>query len=428
MGMTAIEKILARASGRPGVAAGEYVVAKIDRAMVTGEAFGELTSDAIGGKWPSDVVLDEVFDPEKVVVINEHQIPPFSTSIAEQYAACRKGVRKLGIRYFYDIGRGGICHQVFAEKGFARPGELVVGDDSHTCTYGAFGTASRGINLELPYILLTGETWFRVPPTIRFVMSGELPTGVFSKDIILAIAQTYGTEVGLERAVEFTGSLVCNMSIPARMTIANMGIEIGADFALFEADDKVIDYVKSRTNESFKPEFSDLDTEYEAEYEINVSTLTPKVACPHDVANVRDITEMVGTRIDQAFLGSCTNGRYEDLFVAARIFQGRKVHPDVRLIVTPASQEVYQLALQEGLIDIFHKAEALVTNATCGACAGNQLGVLGAGEVCIGSNNRNFRGRMGSPKAEVYIASPATVAASAIEGAIADPREYLQRP
>jgi len=426
MGMTIIQKILARASGRPEVAAGEYVVAKIDRVMVLGERLGGLVSEGVGSRWPNDIKLNKVFDPGKVVVINEHEVPPFNIVTAEQYAACRQGVKKLGIRHFFDIGRGGICHQVFAERGFARPGELVVGSDSHTCTYGAFNTAAQGIQYELPHILATGEAWFRVPPTVRFVINGELPTGVFSKDVILAIAGTYGVEVGLHRSVEFIGSTVRNMSISARMTIANMGIELGADFALFEADDKVIDFVRSRTDEPFVPVFSDSDAEYEAEYEINISALVPQIACPHHVGNVKDVTDVAGTKIDQAFLGSCTNARYEDLFIAAGILRGRKIHPDVRLIVTPASQEVYQAALRDGLINIFHEAEALVTDATCGACGGSQLGVIGAGEVCIGSHNRNFRGRMGSPDADIYLASPATVAASAIEGAIADPRKYLQ--
>ncbi|MFC2005338.1 3-isopropylmalate dehydratase large subunit [Chloroflexota bacterium] len=424
MGMTIIEKILARASGRPEVAPAEYIVAKIDRIMLPGERLGGFIEGL--GSWWTERKLDKVFDPEKVVVINEHEIPPFSVTTAQRYAACRMGVKKLGIQHFFDIGRGGICHQVFAEKGFALPGELVVGGDSHTCTYGAFNTASQGMQYDLPYVLTTGETWFRVPPTVRFLINGKLPAGVFSKDVVLAIAQTYGTEIGLQKSLEFTGSTIQEMSISARMTIANIGIELGADFALFEADKKVIDFVKSRTNEPFEPVFSDLDAEYEAEYEIDVSTLTPKVACPHHLGNVKDVTTVAGTKIDQAFLGSCTNARYDDLLIAAMILQGRKIHPDVRLIITPASQEVYQQALNEGLINTFLEAEALVTNATCGACGGSQLGILGAGEVCIGSHNRNYRGRMGSPDAEIYVASPATVVASAIEGAIADPRKYLQ--
>ncbi|MBA7687729.1 3-isopropylmalate dehydratase large subunit [subsurface metagenome] len=423
--MTMIEKILARASGRSKAAAGEYVVARVDRIMVLGERFGDLAIENVGSRWPGELILNKVFDPERVVVINEHQIPPFNIRTADEYAACRRGVKKLGVQHFFDIGRGGICHQVFSEKGFARPGELVVGSDSHTCTYGAFNAAAQAVGYDLPHVLASGETWFRVPSSIRFIINGELPTGVFSKDLILSIAGTYSTDIGLQRSVEFVGSTIRNMTISSRMTIANMGIEIGADFALFEADDKVIDFVKSHTDEGFEPVFSDPDAEYEAKYEIDASALTPKVACPHHVGNVKDVTDVAGTKIDQAFLGSCTNARYEDLSIAAKILKGRKIHPDIRLIVTPASQEVYRAALQDGLISIFHEADALVTNATCGACGGSQLGVLGRGEVCIGSHNRNFKGRMGSPEAEVYLASPATVAASAIEGTIADPRRYL---
>ncbi len=426
MGMTMIEKILARASGKAKVEPGEYVVAKIDRIMVVGELFGELTSDKMTVEWEKDIKLKKVFDPERVVVLLEHSIPPPNIPTADLYAACRQGVKKLGIKHFFDIARGGICHQVFAEYGFARPGELVVGTDSHTCIYGAFNVGSRGINYDLPYILSTGETWFRVPPSIRFKIEGRLPSGVYAKDVILAIGGIYSTDVGLGKSVEFIGSTVREMDISSRVTISNMSAEIGADFALFEADDKIINYVKSRTNEPFTPVFSDKDAKYESEYLMDVSGLTPKVACPHHVGNVKDVTAAAGTKIDQAFIGSCTNGSYDDLLIAANILRGKKIHPDVRLIITPASQEIYRAAIRDGLMDVFNEAEALVTHSTCGCCGGNQLGVLGAGEVCIGTNNRNFKGRMGSSEAEIYLASPATVAASAIEGVIADPRKYLK--
>ena len=424
--MTIAEKILARASGQSVVNAGQYVLANIDRVMVIGERMGELTGGPeVLSRWPKDIKLTKVWDADRIVVINEHVAPPDNVNVAEQYVNTRKAVKKFGIRNFFDIGRAGICHQVFCEHGFARPGELVVAPDSHTCTYGAFNVAARGINFELPYVLTFGHTWFRVPETIKIIIHGNLPKGVYSKDIILYIAGLYGSDFALYKSLEIVGSTVDKMSIASRMTIANMGVEIGAKFTLFEADKQVTDYVKQRSNEKFEPVFADKDAKYNKVIEIDVSTLEPQVACPHEVDNVNSVTSVIGKKIDQAFLGSCTNARYEDLEIAAYILKGRKVHPDVRLIITPASELIYIKAMNNGLFDIFKQAGALITHSTCGACAGLQLGVIGPNEVCIGSHNRNFKGRMGSKTSEIYLGSPATVAASSIEGVIADPRPYL---
>jgi 3-isopropylmalate/(R)-2-methylmalate dehydratase large subunit len=357
MGMTMAEKILSRASGRDSVKPGEIVMGKIDRVMIIGEIWPEILPllDQLGA--------DRLWDPGRVVVVHEHMAPPANVPIADAFVQSRKAVEKFGIRNFYDMGRSGICHQLFVEKGYALPGQLVVGTDSHTTTYGALNVASRGINQDLPYVLIRGELWFRVPETIRFEVSGKLPHGVMSKDVFLFLAGKYGTDVALYRSVEFVGPTAEEMSIASR---------------------------------------------------------------PHDVGNVKPVTEVEGIPIHQAFLGSCTNARYEDLEIAAQILKGRKIHPKVRLIVTPASQSIYKQALQKGLIDIFIDAEAVVTNPTCGACGGLHLGILGAGERCITSQNRNFKARMGSPDSELYLASPATVAASAIAGTIVDPRDYLR--
>ncbi len=425
MGMTIAEKILARASGKRKVLPGDYVVAKPDRIMVLGERIGELTATDINSRWPKDIKLESVSDPDRIVVISEHVIPPDNVHLAQLYHAARAGVKKLGIKNFFDIGRGGICHQVFSEKGFARPGELVVGSDSHTCTYGAFNTAARGINYELPYVLKTGATWFRVPETIKIVVNGELGKGVCSKDIILKIMALYGTEIALYKSVEFAGDTISALDVSSRMTMANMGVEMGAKFALFECDKKLEKFLSGLGIGGYESVVSDHDAEYDKVIELNVSDLEPQVACPHDLANTKDVSKVADTKIDQAFLGTCTNGRYDDLKIAADIIRGKKIHPDVRLVVTPASQEVYKQALEGGIIKVFMDADAVVTNATCGACAGLHLGVIGPGEVCIGTQNRNFKGRMGSDQAEVYLGSPATVAASALNGVITDPREYL---
>jgi 3-isopropylmalate/(R)-2-methylmalate dehydratase large subunit len=420
MGMTMAEKILARASGRDRVTPGEMVIANIDRLLVLGEDWQEVSPffDELG--------IKRVWNPDRVVVIHDHMVPPGNVPTADAYFESRQIVEKFGIRHFYDVGRSGICHQLFAEKGYALPGQLVVGTDSHTTTYGALNTASRGIVLDLLYVLVKGRLWFRIPETIRFEVNGKMPNGVMSKDLFLFIAGKYGTDLAIYKSVEFVGPTVEEMSISSRMTISNMGVEIGAKFLIFEVDDKTQNYLKDKAQESYEPVRSDPDAIFQETFKLRVDSLEPQVACPHDVGNVRPVRDVKGIPFDQAFLGSCTNGRYEDLEIAAKILKGRKIHPRTRMIVTPASAAIYREALQNGLIDIFINAEAVVTNPTCGACAGIHLGVLGTGERCIASQNRNFKGRMGSPSSELFLASPATVAASAIAGVIADPRDYLQ--
>lgn len=416
MGMTVAEKILARASGLKEVYPGDYVTAKIDIAMAHEGAGWALPHFREAG-------VKKVWDAKRIVILLDHFTPPPTVAGAELHKTVRKFVEEQGIKHFYDV-REGICHQVLTEKGHVRPGELIVGTDSHTTTYGAFGAAGTGIGFtEMAVVWATGELWFRVPETIKFVILGKIPRRVMSKDMILHIAGKYGTDVAQYKSIEFAGAVRNEMSIASRMTLCNMGVEIGAKFALIAPDGKTIDYVKARTEKTFTPVKSDLEATYEKTYDLDVSALEPQVACPHSVGNVKPVTKVEGIKIDQAFLGSCTNGRFEDLSIAAEIMKGEKVHSKVRMIVIPASKEVYRKALRAGLIDIFLDAGALVCYPSCGPCFGNHLGLLAAGEKCISSANRNFKGRMGSADAEIYLASPATVAATAVKGEITDPRK-----
>ena len=420
MGMTMAEKVLARASGRREVKPGEYVTAKVDQVM-SQEAFAEVY------RVLKEEGVERVWDPNKIAILLDHYVPAPTIAHAEVHKLIREGVKKLGIESWHDM-RAGICHQIMGEKGHIIPGELILGTDSHSTTYGAFGAAGSGIGVsEMAYVLATGELWMRVPSTIKFVIKGDLPERVTSKDIILFIAGKYTTEVAQYKAVEFKGPTVERMSIASRMTMANMGVEIGAKFAFFEADQKTLDYLLQYVREEAKKRVgifkADPDARYEQVYEIDVSRLEPQVAFPHDVGNVRSISAVGDMKVNQAFLGSCTNGRFEDLEIAAAILKGKKVHPETRLLVFPASWEIYLEALREGILETLIEAGAVVCNPGCGPCFGGHMGLLAAGERCIASSNRNFKGRMGSTEAEVYLGSPATVAASAIAGRIVDPRQ-----
>jgi 3-isopropylmalate/(R)-2-methylmalate dehydratase large subunit len=370
--------------------------------------------------------IDRVWDPSRIAVLLDHYVPAPSVAYAEDHKLIREAVKKFRIENWYDM-KAGICHQIMGEKGHIIPGDLVVGCDSHTTTYGAFGAAGTGIGVsEVAYVVATGELWMRVPPTLKFVIQGDLPAGVMSKDIILYIAGKYTTEVAQYKAVEFKGSTAEKMSIASRMTMANMGVEIGAKFAFFDADQKTLDYLHGRAKGKAKRPVglfkADPDARYEQVYEIDVSRLEPQVAFPHDVGNVRAISQVGDIKVDQAFLGSCTNGRFEDLEIAAAILKGKKVHSETRLIVFPASWETYLEALRAGILETLIEAGAVVCNPGCGPCLGGHMGLLAAGERCIASSNRNFKGREGSTEAEVYLGSPATVAASAVAGRIVDPR------
>ncbi len=415
MGMTMAEKILARASGREKVKPGENVTARVDLAMVH-EGFAKVYETL------QETGIQKLWDPSRIVALLDHYVPAPTVQSATMQKRVREGVAFYGIQTFYDC-RAGVCHQVLCEKGHILPGSLVMGTDSHTCTYGAFGAASCGLGTtEMAYVLTTGTLWFRVPSTIRFTISGDLPRMVFAKDVILSIAGQYGADVAQYKAIEYAGPTVEGFGIGERMTLANMSIELGAKFGMIGADAKVISFLKQKRDQEIKPFGPDGDAKYEVTHPVPVQGLEPQIACPHTVDNVKAVSQVRKVQINQALIGTCTNGRLDDLAVAARILKGRKVHPRTRLLIVPASTEVLQGAIAAGYIQTFIDSGAVICPPGCGPCSGAHQGVLAAGEVCLSTMNRNFQGRMGSNEAAVYLGSPATVAASAIAGEITDPR------
>ncbi|RJS88101.1 3-isopropylmalate dehydratase large subunit [Candidatus Bathyarchaeota archaeon] len=419
--MNIAEKILARASGREEVKPGEIVQPKVDMAMVN-EITGPLAIQAF-----KKIGVPKVWDNSRIVLIQDHQVPADTVKSAELHRIMRQFAEEQEIKFLYDVGLGGVCHQIMVEKGHALPGDLIVGADSHTCTYGALGAFATGIgSTEMAAVFATGEIWLRVPSTIRINATGSFKKHVTPKDLILYVIGKIGAAGATYKAVEFMGSTLSQISISGRMTLCNMTVEMGAKTGLINPDEETFNYVKSRARRPFRALKSDPDAKYEKTLEVDVDRLEPQIACPHSVDNVKPVKSVEGTEINQAFLGSCTNGRLEDLKAAAEILKGKKISRGVRMIVTPASQEVYLQALKNGFLEIFVKAGALVTNPTCGACFGGHMGLLAPGEVCVSSSNRNFVGRMGSPEAEIYLASPVTVAASALAGKIVDPVAYLE--
>jgi len=392
--VTVAEEILSRASGEEA-RAGSIVNADVDYAMSHDNA-------ALVIKKFREIGKERVWDNEKIVIILDHRTPANTIKTAEGHRSIREFVKEQGINNFYDINRG-ICHQVMIEEGFASPGKLIVGTDSHTTSYGAVGAFSTGIGAtEMAAVWATGKIWLRVPESYKIVIEGELPEMVFSKDVILSVIRRLRSDGANYKACEFYGT-VEKMSPSSKIVISNMSMEMGAKAAVFPS--------------------REYDGPYEKEFEFDISNLSPQVACPHTVDNVKDIEEVQGKKINQAVLGSCTNGRLEDLRISASMLEGRKVADGVRMLVFPASINIYKDALKEGLLETFIEAGALVLNPGCGPCLGAHEGILAAGEVAIASTNRNFRGRMGSRDSEVYLASPATVAASALNGEITDPRK-----
>ena len=419
--MNIAEKILARASGREEVKPGEILQPKVDMAMVN-EITGPLAIQAF-----KKIGVPKVWDNSRIVLIQDHQVPADTVKSAELHRIMRQFAEEQEIKFLYDVGLGGVCHQIMVEKGHALPGDLIVGADSHTCTYGALGAFATGIgSTEMAAVFATGEIWLRVPSTIRINATGSFKKHVTPKDLILYVIGKIGAAGATYKAVEFMGSTISQISISGRMTLCNMTVEMGAKTGLINPDEETFNYVKSRARRPFRALKSDPNAKYEKTLEVDVDRLEPQIACPHSVDNVKPVKSVEGTEINQAFLGSCTNGRLEDLKAAAEILKGKKISRGVRMIVTPASQEVYLQALKNGFLEIFVKAGALVTNPTCGACFGGHMGLLAPGEVCVSSSNRNFVGRMGSPEAEIYLASPVTVAASALAGKIVDPVAYLE--
>jgi 3-isopropylmalate/(R)-2-methylmalate dehydratase large subunit len=416
MPYTIAEKILMRASGSKKVEPGEIVNARVDMAMSHDNA--ALVSKVFG-----EIGVPKVWDASKIVIPIDHRVPANNIKTAEGHKKIRAFVKKQGIKHFYDI-REGVCHQIMPEFGHVIPGQLIVGTDSHTTTYGAFGAFSTGIGAtEMAAVWATGELWLKVPETFKIMLNGSLTEHVFSKDIILQIIGDLTSEGANYKSIEYYGNAVDEMSVGSRMTITNMSMEMGAKSAIMVPDQKVFDYLKTRTDQKLKGVEADKGAVYESVLEYDVGKIGPKVACPHAVDNVKDIEAVVGTEIHQAVLGSCTNGRIEDFKAGARMLAGKKIHNNVRLIVAPASRQVYLEAMEEGLIQRFVKAGAIVINPGCGPCLGAHEGILAAGENCISSTNRNFQGRMGDTEAGIYLASPATVVASAVRGVITDPRE-----
>jgi 3-isopropylmalate/(R)-2-methylmalate dehydratase large subunit len=418
--MNISEKILAKASGKTVVQPGEILDANVDVIMVH-DLTGPLAIESF-----NKIGVSKVWNNKKVVIILDHQIPAESVKMAELHKMLRKFAKEQSIR-LYDVGEGGICHQVMPEKGYVAPGALIVGADSHTCTYGAFGAFSTGIgSTEAAAVFATGKLWLKVPPAIKFNVEGAFPKYVTPKDLVLHMIGKIGVDGAIYKSVEFTGQTMREMSIAGRMTICNMAVEMGAKNGIVEPDETTRNFLETRVPsgkvdiEQWK---SDADAKYEKTINIDVSGLEPQVACPSSVDNVKPISQVGDIEVNQAFVGSCTNGRIEDLRVAAQIVKGKKIKTGVRALVIPASQEVYAQALKEGLVETFTEAGAMVCGATCGPCLGGHIGLLASGEACVSTSNRNFIGRMGSPQADVYLASPAVVAASALTGKLTDPRK-----
>jgi len=420
MGMTITERILARAAGVKKVVPGQLVDANIDVVM----CHDVTTPPAISMLIEKGV--DRVFDPDKIVVTPDHFQPAKDVQSAELHKRLDDWARRHSIKHYYKLGRAGVCHAILPEQGHIRPGEVIVGGDSHTCTYGAFAAFSTGIgSTDLAAAIATGKLWFKVPASMKFVLNGSLPQGVYSKDVILAVIGRIGTDGALYRAMEFVGPALAGMSMEARMTMTNMAIEAGAKNGVIPFDDTTKAYLREHLKESVEYTVfeSDKDAEYLATEVFDCSKLEPMVALPHLPSNAVPIGQCAGKAMDQAYIGSCTNGRIEDLRIAAKIMKGKQV--TIRTLIVSSTPEVWKQASDEGLFDVFYAAGCVISAPTCGACLGGFMGVLAAGEKCVSTTNRNFVGRMGSPKSEVYLASPATAAASAIEGKLTDPRKYL---
>jgi 3-isopropylmalate/(R)-2-methylmalate dehydratase large subunit len=416
MGMTIAEKILARAAGVPKISAGEIADVEVDTCVLTDMNF-------LPASWRH---ILKMHDPAKVVVVLDHLVPANEPLSAAAHTTAREFVARFGVKRFHDVGRDqGISHVVVADNAYALPGTVMVNPDSHTCGGGAFNCAARGVGLpETICAVTTGRSWFKVGETIRYEFEGRLKPGVTAKDVFLTIAGTHGAHVN--QNVEFGGPGLANLSLNARRTLAIMGTELSAEFVIFEPDQPMLDYVRARTTAPFEATLPDPDAVYKERRRFDLGAVEPLVALPDSIVqNSVPMAQAAGTRIDQAFIGSCANGTLDDFAIAAKVLAGRRVAPGVRLIVTPGSQAIFRDALKAGYVEILAEAGAVVTNSTCGACVGGHMGVVGPGEVCITASTRNFKGRMGDPSARIYMASPATVAASAIAGRIASAAEFF---
>lgn len=418
MGFTIAQKILAAKSGRASVAPGEIV-----------EAYPDLVMSHTA-TWRSVSVMERVgatklYDPDRLAIVLDHIAPAKTEKNATDHKVCRGFAAKYGIRKFYDVDAG-IAHLVLMEAGHVLPGDLIVGTDSHCTIYGSLGALGTGIGYtEVTSVWITGKLWMKVPDSFKVGVIGMFPAGVYSKDLMLHLIGNLGADGCNYKSVEFycSGS---ELSISERMTMANLAMEMGVKCAFVPPDVKTEEYLRNRAQDfsRYRPVHADADAVYEKEIAVDLGRLEPMVACPHEVENTKPVREVAGTRIDQVFLGSCANAKFEDLAVAAKILKGRRIHPSVRFIITPGSKQILLEAAQTGVLQTLLEAGGLFTNPGCGACAGDG-GILAEGEVCLSTGNRNFLGRMGSNKAEIYLSSPATLAASAIKGCISDPREYF---
>jgi 3-isopropylmalate/(R)-2-methylmalate dehydratase large subunit len=419
MAQTIAEKILSRHSGKK-VSAGDVVMADVDF------CFGQDGTSGMIIDSFRRMGVDNVFRRDSFCMVIDHSAPSPNIGVSAIHDKIRRFGKEHAVRVF-DIGCG-VCHQLIPESGFISCGDLVLGADSHTCTYGALNALSTGVgSTDLAVALASGKNWFKVPETVKVVVDGTLPKGVYSKDIILRIIGDVGADWANYRSVEFLGEAIKALSIEARMTISNMAVEMGAKCGLMEADKKTTDWIKKHSIREVKPVSADPEAIYLEEKKYDISELSPQVARPDTVDNVCDVEEVLGTHIDEVSIGTCTNGRLEDLEVAAKILKGKKIAKGMKLIITPASRKIYLDALKDGFIEIFIKAGAAVNNPGCGPCVGTHQGVLADGETAFSTANRNFKGRMGNPNSGIYLGSPATAAATALEGKISDPREHKRR-
>ena len=418
MGMTITEKILASHAGKEKVRPGELINVGLDLVL------GNDVTAPIAIREFKKIGVAKVFDKDKVALVPDHYTPNKDIKSAEQAKILRDFANEQQITNYFEIGRMGIEHVLLPELGLVLPGDAVIGADSHTCTYGALGAFSTGVgSTDLAASMATGEVWLKVPPTIKFIYKGKMNKWVSGKDLILYTIGKIGVDGALYRSMEFTGETIKMLSMDSRFSMANMAIEAGGKNGIIEPDEITLAYVKERAKRDFKVYKSDDDAEYEKVYEYDVTKIEPQVAFPHLPSNTKGISEVDNIKIDQVVIGSCTNGRIEDLRIAAEVIKGHKAHKNIRLIVIPATQKIYKQAMNEGLVDIFIDAEAAVSTPTCGPCLGGHMGILAEGERALATTNRNFVGRMGHLKSEVYLCNPAVAAASAVLGRIASPDE-----
>lgn len=418
MGMTMTQKILAAHAGLESVRAGQLIMAKLD--LVLGN---DITSPVAINEFNKNG-FDSVFDKNKIALVMDHFVPNKDIKAAQQCKQCRTFARFFGISNYYDVGDMGIEHALLPEKGLAAPGELIIGADSHTCTYGALGAFSTGVgSTDMAAGMATGEAWFKVPSAIKFELTGKLRPFVSGKDVILYIIGKIGVDGALYRSMEFTGEGLKSLSVDDRLCMANMAIEAGAKNGIFEVDDVTLEYVNGRVNREFNVYTADADAEYDETYVIDLGEIEPTVACPHLPENTKEARELSNIVPDQVVIGSCTNGRLSDMKAAADIFKGKHIAGGVRCIIIPATQTVYKECIRLGYIDTFIDAGCVVSTPTCGPCLGGYMGILAEDEVAVATTNRNFVGRMGHVTSKIYLASPAVAAASAVAGKICDPRD-----